>query len=101
ILARISSTLNQDIKVISLVCFPHMMSHVYWLVIPPMFPILMSVYSLNYTEAGAIISVFAAVTTIVQTPVGFLVDKIGARMVLICGLALEAVAIGMFGVATA
>lgn len=100
-MARISSTLNQDIKIISLVCFPHMMSHVYWLVIPPMFPVLMSVYSLNYTEAGAIITAFAAVTTIAQTPVGFLVDRIGARTVLICGLALEAVAIGMFGVATA
>lgn len=100
-MARISSTLNQDIKIISLVCFPHMMSHVYWLVIPPMFPVLMSVYSLNYTEAGAIITAFAAVTTIAQTPVGFLVDRIGARTVLICGLALEAVAIGLFGVATA
>ena len=77
-----------------------MMSHVYWLVIPPMFPILMSVYSLNYTEAGAIITAFAAVTTIAQTPVGFLVDRIGARTMLICGLALEAVAIGLFGVAT-
>ncbi|CAN0326086.1 unnamed protein product, partial [Discosporangium mesarthrocarpum] len=101
ILARLSGTLNQDIKVISLVCFPHMMSHVYWLVIPPMFPVLMSVYSLNYTEAGAIITAFAAVTTIAQTPVGFLVDRIGARTVLICGLALEAVAIGLFGVANA
>lgn len=100
-MARLSGTLNQDIKVISLVCFPHMMSHVYWLVIPPMFPVLMSVYSLNYTEAGAIITAFAAVTTIAQTPVGFLVDRIGARTVLICGLALEAVAIGLFGVATA
>jgi MFS transporter, FSR family, fosmidomycin resistance protein len=92
--------MNQDIKVISLVCFPHMMSHVYWLVIPPMFPILMSVYSLNYTQAGAIITAFAGVTTIAQTPVGFLVDRIGARTVLIGGLALEAVAIGLFGVAT-
>ena len=76
-MARISGTLNQDIKVISLVCFPHMMSHVYWLVIPPMFPVLMSVFSLNYTEAGAIITAFATATTIAQTPVGFLVDKMG------------------------
>lgn len=99
--ARISGTLNQDIKVISLVCFPHMMSHVYWLVIPPMFPVLMNVFSLNYTEAGAIITAFAGATTIAQTPVGFLVDKIGARTVLIGGLALEGVAIGLFGLSTA
>jgi FSR family fosmidomycin resistance protein-like MFS transporter len=99
--ARISGTLNQDIKVISLVCFPHMMSHVYWLVIPPMFPVLMSVFSLNYTEAGAIITAFATATTIAQTPVGFLVDKMGARTVLIGGLALEGLAIGLFGFSTA
>jgi MFS family permease len=77
------------------------MSHVYWLVIPPMFPVLMSVFSLNYTEAGAIITAFATATTIAQTPVGFLVDKMGARTVLIGGLALEGLAIGLFGFSTA
>lgn len=96
-MARISSTLNRDIKIIGLVCFPHMMSHMYWLVIPPMFPILKQVFSLNNTEAGLIVTVFATATTIAQTPVGFLVDRIGARTVLICGLALEAAAIGAFG----
>ncbi len=96
-MARISGTRNQDMKIISLVCFPHMMSHMYWLVIPPMFPILKQVFSLNNTEAGLIVSVFAAATTIAQTPVGFLVDRIGARAVLICGLAIEGAAIGAFG----
>lgn len=100
-MARLSGTLNQDIKVISLVCFPHMMSHVYWLVIPPMFPVLMSVFSLNYTQVGAIITAFAATTMIAQTPVGFLVDRIGARTVLIAGLALEAGAIALFGLSEA
>ena len=100
-MARLSGTLNQDMKVISLVCFPHMMSHVYWLVIPPMYPVLMSVFGLNYTQAGAIMTAFAASAMIAQTPVGFLVDRIGARTVLIAGLALEAVSIAMFGLATA
>jgi FSR family fosmidomycin resistance protein-like MFS transporter len=99
--ARMTGTVHSDAKVISLVCFPHMMSHVYWLVIPPMYPVLMSVFSLNYTEAGAIMTAFAAATMIAQTPVGFLVDKIGARTVLIVGLALEGAAIGAFGLATA
>lgn len=99
-MARLSGTLNQDMKVIGLVCFPHMMSHAYWLVIPPMFPILMSIFSLNYTQVGAIITAFAATTMIAQTPVGFLVDRIGARTVLVCGLALEATAIGLFGLST-
>lgn len=100
-MARLAGTLNQDVKVIGLVCFPHMMSHVYWLVIPPMYPVLMSIYSLNYTQAGAIMTAFATATMIAQTPVGFFVDRAGARFVLVLGLALEAAAIGAFGLTTA
>ncbi|MEX2454951.1 MAG: MFS transporter [Rhodospirillaceae bacterium] len=89
--------INHDAKIIGLVCFPHMLSHVYWLVIPPMYNILMRVFDLNYTEAGAIMTAFATAAMVAQTPVGFLVDRIGARSVLIGGIALEAAAIGAFG----
>ena len=104
-MARISPTLNQDMKVISLVCFPHMMSHAYWLVIPPMYGILIAAFGITgelpYTKIAVVTTVFAMATFIFQTPVGFIVDRVGARSVLIGGLALEAVAIGLFGVATA
>ena len=104
-MARISPTLNQDMKVISLVCFPHMMSHAYWLVIPPMYGILIAAFGITgelpYTKIAVVTTVFAMATFIFQTPVGFFVDRVGARWVLIGGLALEAVAIGLFGVATA
>jgi FSR family fosmidomycin resistance protein-like MFS transporter len=92
---------RQDAKIIGLVCFPHMMSHVYWLVIPPMFPALMAAFDLTALKAGVIVSVFAAATMVAQTPVGFLVDRVGARWILIGGLAVEGAAIAMFGVATA
>tara|TARA_R110000868_G_scaffold266660_1_gene525968 strand:+ start:7370 stop:8605 length:1236 start_codon:yes stop_codon:yes gene_type:complete len=103
--ARISTTLNQDVKVISLVCFPHLMSHAYWLVIPPMYGILIAAFGITgelpYTKIAFVTTVFAMSTFVFQTPVGFFVDRVGARSVLIGGLALEAVAIGLFGVATA
>jgi len=103
--ARLSPTLNQDIKVISLVCFPHMMSHAYWLVIPPMYGALIAAFGITgelpFTKIALVTTVFAMATFIFQTPVGFIVDRVGARAVLIGGLAIEAVAIGMFGVATA
>ena len=104
-MARISQGLDQDIKVISLVCFPHMMSHAYWMVIPPMYPVLIAAFNLTgdfaYTKVAFLTSVFAAATFALQTPVGFIVDRVGARSVLIGGLAVEATAIGLFGVATA
>ena len=92
---------RHDAKIISLVCFPHMMSHVYWLVIPPMFPALMAAFDLTALKAGVIVSVFAAATMIAQTPVGFLVDRVGARWILIGGLAIEGAAIAAFGMADA
>lgn len=104
-MARLSSTLNQDIKVISLVCFPHLMSHAYYAAIPPMFAILITAFGITgefpFTKIGVVMTVFGIVTFVVQTPVGFIVDRLGARAVLIGGIAIEAVAIGLFGVATA
>lgn len=113
-MARIAPPLNQDMKVISLVCFPHLMSHAYWLAIPPMYVALIAAFGITgnelaflglqdkpFTVIAAVTTVFAAATFIFQTPVGFFVDRVGARSVLIGGLAIEAVAIGMFGFATA
>ena len=113
-MARLSPTLNQDIKVIGLVCFPHLMSHAYWLVIPPMYVALIAAFGITgnefafigmenkpFTVIATVTTVFAMATFIFQTPVGFVVDRIGARAVLIGGLAMEAVAIGLFGFATA
>lgn len=81
------------------------MSHAYWLAIPPMYPFLVEAFDLvgpqQWTKIALVTTVFAIATFIVQTPVGFIVDRFGARLVLIGGLALEAVGIGLIGVATA
>lgn len=81
------------------------MSHAYWLAIPPMYPFLVEAFGLvgpqQWTKIALVTTVFAIATFVVQTPVGFIVDRFGARIVLIGGLALEAVGIGLIGVATA
>jgi MFS family permease len=90
------------------------MSHAYWLVIPPMYVALIAAFGITgnefaflgfydkpFTVIATVTTVFAMATFIFQTPVGFIVDRVGARMVLVGGLAIEAVAIGLFGVATA
>ncbi len=104
-MTQISGAFGRDARIISLVCFPHLMSHAYWQVIPPMYLILIQAFGLSgdlaYTRIALVTTVFATATFIVQTPVGFIVDRVGARSVLIGGLALEAVAIGLFGLATA
>ena len=89
-MARLSPTLNQDIKVIGLVCFPHLMSHAYWLVIPPMYVALIAAFGITgnefafigmenkpFTVIATVTTVFAMATFIFQTPVGSLLTGSG------------------------
>lgn len=96
-MAPISLAVSRDSKIIGLVCFPHMMSHFYYMVLPPMFSALQAAYGLSHLELGAVITAFGLAAGIGQTPVGFVVDRIGALPVLMAGLAIEASAIGAIG----
>jgi MFS transporter, FSR family, fosmidomycin resistance protein len=58
--------------------------------LPPLFPWLMAEYSLSYTEVGALMTVFFAVSGSGQAFAGFLVDRWGAHRVLCLGLSLLA-----------
>ena len=53
---------------------------------------------MSYTELGLALVAFNALTAIFQTPAGFLVDRIGARIVLICGLLLGSAAVAVAGI---
>ena len=100
-MARLTAVLDRDAKIIGLVCFPHMMSHFYYTTVPPMFGALMAAFAIDEFEVAAVITAFALAAGIGQTPIGFLVDRIGSRTVLICGAVLEASAIGAVGLADA
>ncbi|MFO1350347.1 MAG: MFS transporter [Gammaproteobacteria bacterium] len=89
---------NQDLKVIGLIGTGHFFSHVYMLLLPPLFPLLREVYGVGFTELGFALTVFSLATGLTQAPVGFLVDHYGARTLLIGGIFLEALAIALIGV---
>lgn len=98
-MASLTAAWSRDSKIIGLVCFPHMMSHFYYMVLPPMFSALQAAYGLSHLELGAVITAFALAAGIGQTPVGFVVDRIGALPVLIVGLTVESAAFGVMGFA--
>jgi MFS family permease len=75
------------------------MSHSYGIALPPLFPLLMADFEVSFTAMGLIMTLIAMASGIAQIPVGFLVDRLGARFVLVGGLALEAWAIGLMAVA--
>lgn len=66
----------------------HMVSHIYILLVPALFPHLTKLFGIGYLELGLAVTLFGAVTTISQTPAGFLVDRVGAPPVLAGGLLL-------------
>jgi MFS transporter, FSR family, fosmidomycin resistance protein len=83
-------TLRDDATIISLVGFAHGTSHFYHFVLPPLFPYLMSQFGLSFTQAGALMTVFFAVSGVGQALAGFVVDRVGALRVLFGGIALLA-----------
>ena len=85
-------------KIVGVVGAAHFYSHFYFLVLPLMFPILYDVYGIGYTELGIGYAVFSAATALFQAPIGFVVDRYGARSILIAGVAVESVVLALFGV---
>lgn len=97
LLARFAAP-RKETKVIGLICTGHFFSHFYGLLLPPLFPILKQVYGVGFMELGVATACFAVASGLTQIPVGFMVDRYGARHILVWGLLIESLAIMMIGV---
>ena len=82
-----------DARVIGLVSAAHFMSHVYILVLPPLFAYVQRDYGLSYFWVAMALSAFNIVSATLQAPAGFLVDRWGPDRLLIGGLTLGALAL--------
>ncbi len=71
----------------------HFVSHYHMLVLPMLFPFLKDALQVDYLDLGLAITVFGAVTGLTQAPVGYLVDRVGARKILVLGLGLGGAAL--------
>ncbi len=86
-----NASFRDDARVISLVGIAHAVSHFFHLVLASLFPWLKEAFVLSYAELGFLMSVFFIVSGVGQALSGFVVDRVGARMVLFAGL-------GMLGI---
>src|SRR5207344_3038627 len=78
-----AASLRTDARVIGLVGIAHGLSHFFQLCIPPLFPLLREEFGVSYAALGAVLAVFYAVSGVMQTVAGFLVDRVGARTILL------------------
>jgi MFS family permease len=84
-------------RVIATVSAAHFVSHYYTLILAPLFAFVRADYGVTYTELGIALAAYNLVSGALQTPAGFLVDRIGARNVLVAGLTIGAVAFAVVG----
>ena len=84
---------GHDRKVIGLISAAHFVSHFYILLLPPIFGLVKAEFGVSYTALGLALTAFNLVSATMQTPTGFLVDRIGPRAILTGGLLLGAAAI--------
>ena len=89
----------RDVRLIGLVAGAHFLSHFFQLSLPPLFPILKEALGVPYLALGVLLTVFYTASGIGQALAGFVVDRVGARPVLLGGLCLLASAIALAGLA--
>src|SRR5215471_195233 len=90
---------GRDVRVIGVVAFAHATSHFFHLLLPPLFPWLMADFSLNFTQVGALMSIFFVVSGTGQALAGFAVDRFGPGRVLLFGV--SSLALSGFALAAA
>ena len=80
--------MKSDLPVISLIGTGHATSHFLQLVLPPLFPLMREELGVSYATLGLILTLFYVLSAVLQPLAGFVVDRIGGRVVLLGGLAL-------------
>lgn len=89
----------RDAHVMAVIGVAHFTSHFFQLMLPPLFPVLRAEMAVPYVALGLVMTVFYAASGLGQAASGFLVDRWGARPVLVAGTALLAFGIGLAGLA--
>jgi MFS transporter, FSR family, fosmidomycin resistance protein len=84
-------------RLVGMISAAHFVSHYYILLLAPLLPFVRAEYGVSYTEIGLALAAFNVVSAALQTPAGFLVDWLGARVLLVVGLTIGASAFVIAG----
>ena len=95
-----AATTGSEAQTLLAVSAAHLISHFYIMVLPVLLPLLKERLNVSFLDLGLALTTFNVVTGLTQAPTGFLVDRIGARPVLIAGLILGGLSIFSIGFIT-
>src|SRR3954453_12361585 len=86
-------------RIIALIGTGHFLSHFYMLCLPPLFLAWRAEFGVSYATLGLSVALMSATTALLQTPVGFWVDRHGARPFLIGGTLIMALSVSAMALA--
>lgn len=98
--ARAEETASSEMQTLAGISAAHLISHLYILVLPVLLPLLKERLGVGFLELGLALTTFNVVSGLTQAPMGFLVDRVGARRVLVAGLCLGGLAFITLGLVT-
>jgi MFS family permease len=88
---------DDQVRTLIAISTAHWVSHFHIFVLPMLFPFLKQQLGVGYIELGLALTVFAVTSGLTQAPIGYLADHIGARKILLMGLALGGCSLIMLG----
>jgi MFS transporter, FSR family, fosmidomycin resistance protein len=91
---------SRDTRVNLLIGTGHFLSHFYQLCLPPLLLAWQRQFDISFAELGLSVVLMTGTAAVLQTPIGFLVDRYGARRFLIGGALLMSLAISTMAFAT-
>jgi MFS family permease len=88
---------DTTVRTLSLISTAHWVSHFHMFALPMLFPFLKAQLGVGYIELGFALTVFGVVSALTQVPLGYIVDHVGARKILLVGLGIGGCAFIMLG----
>ena len=76
---------TDEYRAIALVSAAHFVNHFQNLTLPPLFPFLKAQLGIGFVELGFALTVANILSVAAQLPVGYLVDRLGSRRMLVRG----------------
>src|SRR5215472_65438 len=96
---RYRFTFGRDTRVNLLLGAGHFLSHFYQLCLPPLFLAWQQTFDVSFAELGLAMAAMSGAAALMQTPMGFFVDRWGARPFLVGGTLLMTLSIAAMGLA--